>query len=61
MEPRCPHYKSPRLLVDPKTDKDYESSAMCELVDKYCLVEHGNDCEIYNGYLEEIKEANIVS
>ncbi len=53
MEPRCPYYKSPRYLVDPKTDKGYESMAMCDMVDKHCLVEYGNDCDEYNEFLKE--------
>jgi len=53
MEPKCPHYLTPRYYVDPKTDKGYEGSAMCELVDKYCLVEYGNDCGTYNEWLKE--------
>ena len=49
---KCPHYKPPRLLVDPLTDKTYEGSAMCETSDKYCLLEYGNGpCGIW----EEIK------
>lgn len=53
MEPRCPYYKAPRLLTDPKTDKSYEGSAMCDLTDKYCQVEYGNACDEYNEFLKE--------
>lgn len=53
----CPHYIAPRYVVftDPKTgiEHDCEGTAMCELVDKPCLVEYGNDCDIYVEYLRK--------
>lgn len=58
MNPKCPHYISPRYYVDPATDKGYEGSAMCSETDKYCMVEYGepDSCEEYNDYLKELKE-----
>lgn len=56
MKPECPEYRPPRVYVDPKTDKDYEGSAMCNLVDKPCLVEYGSQCDTYDDYLRELKE-----
>ena len=54
MKPECPNLIHPRYYVDPKTDKGYEGSYMCELVDKPCLVEYGdNPCEIYEEFLKE--------
>ena len=54
MYPECPHYRPPTIAVDPETDKVYEGSAMCELTDKYCLVELDDECDIYNEFLEEV-------
>lgn len=52
----CNYYKPPRLVTDPETDRTYECSAMCSLVDKYCVVELGMECEEYNKFLgEEMK------
>ena len=56
MNPECPHYIPPRYIIDPETDKDYEGSAMCKLVDEYCLVEQGFDCEEYEEFLREVEE-----
>ena len=55
MEPECPNLIHPRYYVDPATDEGYEGSYMCNLVDKYCLVEYGNECEEYNNYLKEVE------
>lgn len=55
MNPVCPNYIAPRYYVDPKTDKGYEGSAMCNLNDKYCLMEYGDKCEAYDEYLKEVK------
>ena len=49
----CPYYKAPRYCIDPETDKSYEGSAMCTLVDKHCVVEYGGECEEYNNSLKE--------
>jgi len=49
-KPPCPE-QLPRIAVDLKTDKIYEGSAMCRLVDKYCLLETGDQCDTYNEYL----------
>ena len=51
----CQYYRPPKYYVDPETDKDYEGSAWCDLSDKYCLVEYGDECEEYNEYLKEVK------
>lgn len=56
MKPECPWYIPPKLYVDPKTDKDVEGSAMCDLTDKYCLVEYGSECEEYNKFLKEVED-----
>ena len=45
MEPKCPHMVG-------KGNPD-EFMVMCDLVDKWCLVEHGQECEEYNKFLEE--------
>ena len=41
----CPYYIAPRYYVDPKTDKGYEGTAMCDLSDKACLMEYEGKCE----------------
>ena len=51
MNPRCPYYRAPVYIVDPKTDKGYEGSAMCDMNESDCSVEHGNECEIYEDFL----------
>lgn len=43
----CIHYRPPIFGIDPDTDEAYDSIALCELVDKYCLLEQGNDCVCY--------------
>jgi hypothetical protein len=55
MEPQCLYYKPPRLLIDPNTGKDYEGVAICDLMDKCCLVEYGNDYTEYKDFLEEVE------
>lgn len=41
MDDRCPHIK--------RVGYKGESADMCELVNKWCLVEHGQyECEIWN-------------
>jgi len=50
-QPRCPHQLPPRRAVDPTTDKSYESLAMCSETDKYCLLETGDECEVYSEFL----------
>ena len=54
-EKDCPYYRAPRHYVNPDTDEDVEGSAMCELVDKYCLKYYGQECGIFN---EEMDNAN---
>ncbi len=49
----CPNYIAPHYYVDPKTDKGYEGSGMCKLVDKYCLLEYDGKCEEYDNFLKE--------
>lgn len=53
MKPKCPNLIKPRYYVDPKTDKGYEGSYMCDLNDKYCLKEYGNKCETCEEFLNE--------
>lgn len=53
---RCPYYRPPTLASDPETDEIYEGAAMCTLVDKYCLREHGGECEVYDEFLKESRE-----
>ena len=43
----CVYYRPPRYIIDPATDEGYETGAVCELVDKYCLLEHGDKCCCY--------------
>ena len=57
MKPECPYYQPPKYYVNPETGEDFEGAAMCNLVDKYCLVEYGHECEIYQEYLKE--EGNV--
>lgn len=59
MNPKCPYYVAPRYYVNPKTDEDCEGSAMCDLADKYCLMEYGDDCETYQEFLEEDEKSLI--
>lgn len=55
-EEMCPYYRPPRGMYVPQLDDYVEGAAMCELVDKPCLLEHGDPgcCETYNEYLEEL-------
>lgn len=58
MKPKCPYYQPPKYGVTVKDgiEYDFEGSAMCELTDKYCLVEYGEpkDCDTYMEYLTEL-------
>lgn len=58
MKPECPNLIHPKYYTDPATGNDYEGSYMCELVDKYCLVEYGSDCETYSEFLKEENSEN---
>jgi hypothetical protein len=49
----CPHYTGPIAAVDYKRDKVYEGPGMCTLVDKWCLLEGDNHCDIYEEFLIE--------
>ena len=49
----CQYYKPPRPVVDPVTDKDYESSAWCDLIDKHCSLEYNGKCDEYEEFLKE--------
>lgn len=49
----CPHKRHGMLAIDPGTDEVYEGTAMCELVDKCCLQETGDECDTYREFLEE--------
>ncbi len=51
-KPECPHRCS-IAVVDYISDKVYEGPDMCTLVDKPCLLETGDACEIYTIFLEE--------
>lgn len=57
-KPPCPHAIK-RGGYSKELD-EYLFDVMCDLVDKYCLIEHGKDkdCEVYMEYLKEIKEDN---
>ena len=58
----CPYCEPPRYVVftHPESGHEYgfETAAMCDLVDKHCLVEHGEptDCDIYMEYLADVEE-----
>jgi hypothetical protein len=55
-KPVCP-YATKRGGYSAELD-DYFYSVMCDLVDKYCLVEYGQTCETYDEFLEiSAKEA----
>lgn len=58
-KPQCPHYRPPRHITDPETDKVYASSAMCDLVDKFCLLESDDRCETYEEYLKEEQDEGV--
>lgn len=45
MMPECPHMR--------KKSAGDETYAICDLVDKWCLLEGGDDCEEYKNFLEE--------
>ena len=45
-ETRCPHRQSTWA----------EGVDMCELVDKYCLLETGDECDVYKEYLRELED-----
>ena len=49
----CPNYQAPGYYIDPTTDKGYEGSAWCYLMDKACLMEYGSECEEYDEWLKE--------
>uniref|UniRef100_A0A6M3KAR1 Uncharacterized protein n=1 Tax=viral metagenome TaxID=1070528 RepID=A0A6M3KAR1_9ZZZZ len=49
----CPYYQAPRYYVNPETDEVVEGSAMCELVDKYCLKHYGQKCGIYDEEMDK--------
>jgi len=51
MNPKCPHLKTSRAYDD-QFDEVYEGS-ICTLADKHCLMEAGEECKIYNQWLEE--------
>ena len=61
MNPVCPNYIAPRyhIYVDKNgVEREFEGTAMCELVDKPCLVEYGKpeDCEEYQQFLNELAQ-----
>lgn len=47
-KPRCPYLKQ-TLVGD-------EVSMWCKLADKWCLLEAGLTCDIYEEYLQELVE-----
>lgn len=48
MEPRCPELKVIR--------GGDEEAYLCKLVDKWCLLEHGYECEEYDKIKEELDD-----
>ncbi|MHA2063766.1 MAG: hypothetical protein ACXABY_05205 [Candidatus Thorarchaeota archaeon] len=56
MNNECPYYSPARIAVDPNTDSVYEGAVMCDLDDKPCSMEYGDDCEVYTEYLSELGE-----
>ena len=53
----CPYMKQ-HTAVDYKRDKVYEGPVMCDLVDKWCLLESGMECEEYDRFLKESDEVS---
>ena len=49
MEPKCPY------MVGKGNYEEFVT--ICSETDKYCLVEHGQECEEYNKFLKE--ETNV--
>jgi len=49
----CPYQKQERAF-DFARDKVYEGPVMCDLVDKPCLLESGDECDTYEEYLQEL-------
>ena len=49
-KPRCPYSKSTGGF-DPERDEYVEGCDMCDLVDKWCLLDGGQECETYNDFL----------
>jgi len=56
---RCPHSTGSSYAVDYERDKVYEGAAMCTLVDKWCLLEGDQHCDIYEEYLCEVATEEI--
>jgi hypothetical protein len=55
-KPQCP-YAIKRGGYCAELD-DYFYDVICDLVDKYCLIEYGNSCETYEEFLRiSAKEA----
>jgi len=48
VKPKCPHLR----VIQGGDEEGY----MCELEDKWCLVECGYECDIYNVFLEEVSD-----
>ena len=47
-------------LICPDSKRSwYSEIALCNLNDKYCLLETGNDCPYYQEWLEEQKEVDM--
>ena len=49
MEPKCPDSRSRFISLEDK----HEVVTTCDLNGKSCLVEQGQECEIYNEWLKE--------
>ena len=55
---RCPHARSTGGY-SVELDDYIEGADLCTLVDKWCLLESGNQCEIYEELLKE-EQPNIL-
>lgn len=52
LKPRCPHARHTGGY-SAELDEYIEGADMCDIVDKWCLLEGGMECETYNEFLKE--------